>query len=102
MTPEQVLEFYGKQAWKDLAAESWPGRVVHGEKLVLAMAEADNVDKARKCWRAAEELGLVKRAKYNPSRQQQFFGLGGLSGPEAIRDPDKTGHDEVAYEWEFC
>jgi hypothetical protein len=97
--PEQILQFYGRDAWTSLMAESWPGRIIHGQKLVMAISAADNVDRARQCLRAAEKLGMIERRIYRPSREQQFFGLNSQFG-KPVLNPEKTGHDEVAYEWE--
>ena len=99
MTPELTLQVYGRDIWKSLMAESWPGQIFHGQKLVMAFSCADNVGYARKCLRAAEELGLIERKKYRPTTEQQFFGLNSQFGA-GVTDPEKTGHDEVAYDWE--
>lgn len=60
----------------------------------------DNVDKARRILRAAEDLGFIKRMTYRPSAQQCFFGSNSQFG-KAVLDSTKTAHDEVSYDWEM-
>lgn len=70
----------------------------HGVDLVKGTPGPDNVCAAEKALLRAEKAGLVERGKYEPSREQCFFGIGGFPGDkldglaEAHRSP-------VAYHW---
>ena len=63
--------------------------IFHGEDLVMALGTprdgkpglGDNVASAEKCLKAAEASNFIKRVKWQPTRQQLFFGVGGLGAP---------------------
>jgi hypothetical protein len=100
MEPELVLSIYGGSYWASVLSDAWPGKVIHGEGLVLSMACADNVYRARRVLQAAETLGHIRRIRYRPTSQQCFFGSNSQFG-SACLDPSKTDHDPTMCEFEI-
>lgn len=67
----------------------------HGNDLVLAMGGADNVWFAEKLLLEAEQDGLIIRGNFEPSKEQAFFGVGGLNGKN-LKVPYAS---PVCYHW---
>lgn len=58
----------------------------HGEALVMAMSGPDNVARAEKLLLEAEAEGLIERGKFDPTKTQRFFGVGGMAGDNLSRE----------------
>lgn len=70
-----AVKYYGKQAFRDWAVRCWHTSLGSGPDLVNALADSHAAAQVLRC---AEYAGWIKRVKWCPSREQQFFGVGGL------------------------
>lgn len=70
----------------------------HGHDLVMAVGCPDNVARAEDAIRRAERVGWIERGKYQPSREQLFFGIGGFPGDRLGRLEEQY-RSPVAHHW---
>lgn len=67
----------------------------HGSWLVRSSSGTDNVATAEKLLLEAERENLITRGKLDPSRDQLFFGVGGLTGAQ-LKEPHASA---ICYHW---
>lgn len=78
MKAADVVKYYGGPkavAWLRLVKSRQYG---HGSELVEALGDkADNVASAQRILRACLDEKALVRCRFNPTREQRFFGSGG-------------------------
>lgn len=67
----------------------------HGHDLCEKLNGPDNVWKAEKLLERAKDANLIEQGKFQPSREQRFFGIGGFTGSD-LREPHAS---LVCYHW---
>lgn len=73
----------------------------------MAVRGADNVARAEDAIRKAETAGWIERGNYAPTKEQRFFGLGGIADVDGIerwcRHAEHNGltprRPDSAYHW---
>lgn len=81
-----ALRRLGRPAFTEWLYCCWGRGFAHGHELALAISGVDNVREADMTLAAAVEQGLIISTGCAPTRQQKFFGIGGLWWTEKARE----------------
>ena len=103
-----ALKYYRGYRFKEWLVKLFDTGFNHGSDLVFLLGTptdkepgmTDNVDGAGKLLKAAEKECWIIRCKHSsPTREQQFFGVGGFGGKTQINKPENH-RSPVEFGWE--